>query len=38
DVWDTQWDMLLAFCGAIASQLLLSRVHDQYIDNQPYRF
>ena len=38
DVWDTQWDMFLAFCGAIASQLLLSRVHDQYIDNQNYRF
>lgn len=38
DVWDTQWDMFLAFCGAIASQLLLSRVHDQYIHNQHYRF
>ena len=38
DVWDTQWDMFLAFCGAIASQLLLARIHDQFIDNQPYRF
>jgi putative membrane protein len=28
DVWDTQWDMFLAGCGAIASQLLLSRLHD----------
>lgn len=28
DVWDTQWDMFLAFCGAIASQLLLSKAHD----------
>jgi putative membrane protein len=29
DVWDTQWDMFLALCGAIASQLLLQRVHDR---------
>ena len=28
DVWDTQWDMFLAFCGAILAQLLLSRIHD----------
>jgi putative membrane protein len=28
DVWDTQWDMFLAFCGACASLLLLSRWHD----------
>ncbi len=28
DVWDTQWDMFLAGCGAIAAQLLLGRVHD----------
>lgn len=31
DVWDTQWDMFLAFCGAIAAQLLLSRVHDRQL-------
>jgi putative membrane protein len=29
DVWDTQWDMFLALIGAIASQLVLSRVHDR---------
>ncbi|HQR61283.1 MAG TPA: DUF2238 domain-containing protein [Methylophilaceae bacterium] len=29
DVWDTQWDMLLALSGAIASQLLLARAHDR---------
>lgn len=29
DVWDTQWDMFLALCGAITAQLLLSRVHDR---------
>lgn len=29
DVWDTQWDMFLAGCGAIAAQLLLSRRHDR---------
>ena len=29
DVWDTQWDMFLALCGATASQLLLARRHDR---------
>jgi putative membrane protein len=29
DVWDTQWDMFLALCGAIAAQLLLGGVHDR---------
>jgi len=29
DVWDTQWDMFLALCGAIAALLLLARVHDR---------
>jgi putative membrane protein len=28
DVWDTQWDMFLAGCGAIAAQLVLARLHD----------
>jgi putative membrane protein len=28
DVWDTQWDMFLALCGAVAAQLLLSGWHD----------
>jgi putative membrane protein len=31
DPWDTQWDMFLALCGAIAAQLLLSRVHDRQL-------
>lgn len=31
DVWDTQWDMFLAFIAAIVAQLLLSRVHDHHI-------
>jgi putative membrane protein len=31
DVWDTQWDMFLAGCGAIAAQLLLVRVHDRQV-------
>jgi len=31
DVWDTQWDMFLALCGAILGQLLLSRVHDRQL-------
>ena len=31
DVWDTQWDMFLALCGAIASLLLLTRMHDRQL-------
>jgi putative membrane protein len=33
DIWDTQWDMFLAFCGAILSQLILSRWHDRSIQS-----
>ena len=32
DVWDTQWDMLLALIGALAAQVLLARVHDRELD------
>lgn len=31
DHWDTQWDMFLATLGAIAAQLLLSRLHDRQL-------
>jgi putative membrane protein len=31
DIWDTQWDMFLALCGAIASQLILTRWHDRQL-------
>ena len=31
DVWDTQWDMFLALCGAISSLILLSGVHDRQL-------
>ena len=31
DVWDTQWDMFLAFVGAMASQLLLGAWHDRQL-------
>jgi putative membrane protein len=31
DIWDTQWDMFLAMCGAIISLLLLSRLHDRQL-------
>ncbi len=33
DVWDTQWDMFMALCGAIASQLLLARWHERQLDS-----
>jgi putative membrane protein len=29
DPWDTQWDMLTALIGALASLILLSRFHDK---------
>lgn len=31
DIWDTQWDMFLALCGAIVSQILLARWHDRQL-------
>jgi putative membrane protein len=31
DVWDTQWDMFLAGCGAVTSLLLLTRPHDRQL-------
>ena len=31
DVWDTQWDMFLALCGAVLAQGLLARVHDRQL-------
>ncbi len=31
DVWDTQWDMFLAMCGAIAALVLLTRMHDRQL-------
>jgi putative membrane protein len=31
DVWDTQWDMFLAFCGAVVAQLTLSRLHGRQL-------
>ena len=31
DIWDSQWDMLLALLGSIASLLLFSRIHDKQL-------
>jgi putative membrane protein len=31
DVWDTQWDMFMAACGAVIAVLTLSRLHDRAI-------
>ena len=31
DVWDTQWDMFLAFVGAISAQILLAKLHDKQL-------
>jgi putative membrane protein len=37
DPWDTQWDMFLAFCGAMTAQLLLARMHDRALARLPGR-
>lgn len=37
DVWDTQWDMFLALCGAILAQLALARLHDRQLGLRPER-
>lgn len=37
DPWDTQWDMFLCACGAIASLTLLSRVHDRSLARLEFR-
>jgi putative membrane protein len=31
DVWDTQWDMFLAGCGAIVAQFVFERLHDRQL-------
>jgi putative membrane protein len=31
DVWDTQWDMLMALVGALAAQISLARFHDRQL-------
>lgn len=31
DQWDTQWDMFLAFIGAILSQVMLSGIHNKQL-------
>jgi putative membrane protein len=31
DVWDTQWDMFIAFCAAIVAQLTLANYHDRQL-------
>jgi putative membrane protein len=35
DVWDAQWDMLLALLGALATLPLLSRAHDASMSKVP---
>ncbi len=33
DQWDTQWDMFMALCGVLSSQLFLAQVHDRQLRN-----
>jgi putative membrane protein len=33
DPWDTQWDMFMAFTGAIMAQLVLARRHDRELES-----
>ena len=32
DPWDTQWDMFMAFIGAVLAQVSLPRVHDRELE------
>lgn len=32
DVWDTQWDMFMAFIGAMTAQLVLAKTHDKQLE------
>lgn len=36
DVWDTQWDMFLALCGAVIAQLVLRRCHDRQLKERGF--
>ncbi|RLQ96242.1 DUF2238 domain-containing protein [Falsibacillus albus] len=31
DIWDSEWDMMLAFCGGIISLLSLSKIHQKFL-------
>jgi putative membrane protein len=33
DVWDAQWDMLMALIGAISAQIILKNMHDRQLLN-----
>jgi len=35
DVWDSQWDMLMALMGAVTALLVLSRLHDRSMAADP---
>ena len=32
DVWDTQWDMLFALCGALSALIMLGKRHDRLVN------
>jgi len=34
DVWDTQWDMLLALIGAVLAVIFLSKLHDKQLNSR----
>jgi putative membrane protein len=34
DKWDTQWDMALVFVGSILALLLLSKVHNRFLEKE----
>lgn len=31
DIWDTQWDMFLAMCGAILAQFVFAKMHNRQV-------
>jgi putative membrane protein len=37
DIWDTQWDMFLALCGAVLAQLAFARLHERQLGDAAAR-
>lgn len=37
DIWDTQWDMALVLAGSILAVMLLSKVHDRFMEKENLR-
>ncbi|WP_165000296.1 hypothetical protein [Anaerophilus nitritogenes] len=36
-IWDIQWDMFMALCGAVISLVVLNKVHDRILKKNKNR-